>query len=160
MSSENKHNKDEVYRKAEQGHLITVSFLSALKSSFDYEKAFEVAIRGFANYMINHYNIILVSTTPGTQERFDKFRELYKDGASKSGYMDVIESNSEVLRVRFSRCPFFEVMKEYGLSEFASAYCMSDYTVTEECLPGVKFSRNHEIVKGDNYCDHTWMYKK
>ena len=158
MNIENKKDKDEVYLKAEQGHLMTMAFLSALKSNFDHEKAFEVAAKGFANYMISYYNIALSSTTPGTQERFDKFRELHRAGANKSNYIDIVESSPEVLKIRFSRCPFFEVMVVYGLLEFSSAYCLSDYAFTEECLPGVKFSRNHEIVKGDNYCDHTWMY--
>ena len=160
MSLRDKHDKDNVYRKAEQGHLITIAFLSALKSSVDSEKAFEIATRGFANYMINYYNIVLASTKPGTQERFDRFRKHYEEAAKKSSYLEIIKSESDALRVRFNRCPFFEVMVEYGLSEYSSAYCLSDYAFTEECLPGVQFSRNHEIVKGDNYCDHTWMYKK
>jgi predicted ArsR family transcriptional regulator len=158
MSLLNKHGKDNVYRKAEQGHLMTIAFLSALKNSVDSEKAFEIATRGFTNYMINYYNIVLDSTIPGTQERFDKFREHYEGAAKKSSYLEIIKSESGVLKVRFNRCPFSEVMVEYGLSEYSSAYCLSDYAFTEECLPGVKFSRNHEIVKGDNYCDHTWMY--
>ena len=38
--------------------------------------------------------------------------------------------------------------------EFSYAFCLSDYAFTEKVLPGVQFKRNHEIVKGDEYCDH------
>jgi len=158
MYSKDNNNKDHIYRCSEQHHLMTTGFLSALKESCSPEKAFRIAKKGFANYMTHHYNMILASERPNTQKRFDKFRKHYEEGARRSSYLDIVESSPKVLEARFIRCPFSEVMKEYGLFEFAPAFCLSDYAFTENCLPGVKFERAHEIVKGDDHCDHTWVY--
>ena len=92
---------------------MTVGFLTALKSNLSHKKAFEIAAKAFANYMINYYEPILSSTRRGSQRRFDKFRQHYEEYARKSGYISVLASKSNVLRVRFERCPFAEVMTEY-----------------------------------------------
>jgi len=137
---------------------MTVGFLTALQSNLSYKKAFEIAARAFANYMINYYELILSSTRRGSQRRFDKFRQHYEEYARKSGYIKVLESESNKLRVRFERCPFAEVMTEYHLGDLSSAFCLSDYAFSEKVLPGVKFNRMHEIVRGDKYCDHEWIF--
>ena len=52
MSSKTEYEKDAVFERSRVRHLVTASFLSALKTSLNHEKAFEVAAKGFANYMI------------------------------------------------------------------------------------------------------------
>jgi len=149
---------DEIFEKARKGHLITVGFLTALKANFDPETAFRVAVEGFTNYMENNYRLVLGKTREGSQERFDLFRKQYEDSAEKSTYLHIVESTPTTLKVRFVRCPFSEVMEEYGLSDLAYAFCLSDPAFTKKVLPGVVFSRDHVIVKGDPFCDHTWIY--
>ena len=158
MSSIIKYWKDEIFQASREKHLMTVGFLVALKSNLSHKKAFEIAANGFANYMINYYELILSFTKRGSQRRFDKFRQHYEEYARKSGYIKVLESKSNILRVRFERCPFAEVMTEYNLGDLSYAFCLSDYVFTEKVLPGVKFHRVHEIVRGDKYCDHEWTF--
>ena len=151
---------DKIFEETKKSHLITIGFLKALKNRHGFEEAFKVASDAFANYMIEYYRLVLSATTPGLQERFDKFREHYRDYAGKKNYIKIIRSDPNILEVRFDRCPFVEVMAEYGLSGFSCAFCLSDSAFTKEILPGVKFQRNCEIAKGDKFCNPTWLFRK
>ncbi len=152
--------KDEMFEQSRQRHLITMGFLTALKNNLDSKTAFRIAAEGFSNYMKNYYKLMLGKTKPRSQERFDTFRKNYENYAKKSTYCHIIESTPTTLKLRFNRCPFVEVMKEYNLSDFACAFCLSDPAFTEELLPSVTFHRKHVIAKGDKFCDHTWTYMK
>ena len=152
--------KDEIFEQSRARHLITAGFLKALNDNFSHDLAFEIAVQGFTNYMTEYYNQVLKSTEKGTQERFDLFRRHYEDYAVKSLYCNIEESTPNVLKVRYTRCPFAEVLAEYNLYELAYAFCLSDPAFTKNVLSGVKFCREHEIVKGDLYCDHTWIFTK
>lgn len=144
--------------KAREHHLITVGFLTALKDNFEHERAFEIAAQAFGNYMIFYYTQVLSSTEEGTQERFDKFRHHYEEYAQKSDYIKIIKSTPHILKIHYDRCPFSEIMAEYNLSDLAYAFCLSDYIFTKKVLPNVKLQRENVIIKGDKYCDHTWIY--
>lgn len=150
--------KDEIFEQSRQRHLMTVSLLTALKDNLDPDTAYKIAIDGFTNYMKNYYRLVLETTRERSQERFDTFRRHYERIAEKNTCCHIIKSTPTTLKVRFDRCPFVEVMKEYGLSEFSYAFCLSDPAFTRELLPGVVFHREHEIAKGDAICDHTWTY--
>ena len=149
-------NNDEIYRRKKEESLTAVSFLSALKENLEPEIAYKVALDAFANYMTSQFEGILASTEKNSQERFNQFRDYYESYAKKIPYVEVIKSNPNILRIKFNRCPFFEILTDLELGDLAYPFCLSDYTFTEKVLPGVKFSRIHEITKGDQYCDHTW----
>ena len=60
----NKTDKDEVFRRAEQSHLMTIAFLSAIKSSCDPKKAFEIAMKDLEDMyrkILFNYKGILVN---------------------------------------------------------------------------------------------------
>ncbi|MFA5839232.1 MAG: L-2-amino-thiazoline-4-carboxylic acid hydrolase [Candidatus Margulisiibacteriota bacterium] len=141
-------------------HLISVGFIKALQQSFGQEEALRIAADGFANYMIEYYKLVLSATAPKSQARFDKFRKHYLDYAGKTDYIKIINSKKDILEVRYDRCPFAELMTQYGLAAYASAFCLSDKAFTEKVLPGVEFIRSHEIVKGDAFCDHAWIFNE
>lgn len=146
------------YEKNRERHLMTVGFLTALKENFEHERAFEIAAQAFGNYMTFYYTHILSATEEGTQERFDKFRQHYEKYAQKSDYIKIIKSTPQILKIHYNRCPFSEIMAEYNLSDLAYAFCQSDYVFTKKVLPNVKLQRDNVIIKGDKYCDHTWIY--
>ena len=160
MHTTERRTKDEIFEQSKMKHLITVGFLSALNDICDPERAFEIAAQGFANYMIRHYELVLASTPAGSQERFDSFRQYYEEYAGNSNYISIVRSDATILSVQYERCPFLEVMAEYGMDMFSYAFCLSDYAFTERVLPGVTLRRAHEIAKGDEYCDHTWTFHK
>lgn len=160
MNPKVKITKDEIFEQSRARHLITVGFLKALKDNFSRDLAFKIALQGFINYMTEYYNLVLKSTEKGSQERFNRFRRHYEEYAAKCPYCNIEESTPTVLKVRYTRCPFAEVLSEYNLYNFAYAFCLSDPAFTKNVLSGVKFYREHEIVKGDSYCDHTWIFTK
>jgi hypothetical protein len=149
---------DEIYIQARARHLLTAGFLSALKSNFEPEMAMKVVEEAFAKFMIRNYESILAGTQPGSQKRFDRFRSHYEEASALKDYVTIVASESSLLAVRFSRCPFFEVMREEGVGEFAHAFCLSDYAFTKKVLPRVRFRRDHEITNGDTFCDHAWHF--
>ena len=151
--------KDEIFQKKKEESLPTVSFLKAINKNFDQETAFNVAFEAFTYYMTCLYEGILSSTKEGSQERFDKFREFYEEYAEKTPYCEIEESTPNMLKAKFLRCPFFEVLKEENLEDFGYAFCLSDPAFTEKVLPKVNFTRKHVISKGDSYCDNTWEFK-
>ena len=149
---------DEIYKQTRTRHLLTAGFLSALQRNCVPETAMKIAEQAFARFMIKNYESLLAGTLPGSQERFDRFRVNYEEAAAIKGYITIVTSEPSLLAVRFSRCPFFEVMEDEGVGEFAQAFCLSDYAFTEKVLKGAEFSREHEITKGDLFCDHTWHF--
>lgn len=155
MNKEN-YEIDEILEENRKKSLITVSFIEALDNNLTKEKAYKIMCDAFANFMITFYKKILNSTAKKSQERFDLFRKFYEDHAKKTPYLNIIYSNSKILKVKYDRCPFHEILNEKGLGEYSYAFCLSDNEFSEKVLSGVKFSRDHTIAQGGDYCDHTW----
>jgi len=160
MSIKEKPEKDEIYKQKKLETLTTQSFLAALKENLDKDTAFKIAKDAFERYMTGLYNNILASTKEGSQERFDKFRQFYEEYAEKTPYLKIIESTPNILRVKYERCPFVEILKDMDLDDLAYAFCLSDPAFTQNVLPGVKFSRTGEIARGAAYCDNMWEFEK
>ncbi len=152
--------KDEIYHKKREESLTAQSFLIALKENLDPDIAFKIAVAAFTNYMTSIYENVLNSTERGSQERFNRFREFYEEYATKTPYLEIIKSTLTTLKVKYTRCPFFEVSKDLGLDDLAYAFCLSDSAFTKNVLPSVQFSRKHVIAKGDPYCDHVWEFSR
>jgi hypothetical protein len=152
--------EDEVLDRMAERSLATLSFLAALKANLDHDTAFKIATDAFTNYMITTYERVLKGTKKKSQERFDRFRAFYEDYAKKTPYLEIIESTPTSLKVKYNRCPFYEITLSEGLSDLAYAFCLSDQTFTEKVLPGVKFARKNVIVKNGKFCDHTWEFQK
>jgi len=158
IGSEGEDGEDPIFRQAEQRHLLTVGFLSALRERLNPEEAFATARVAFSTYLIAYYQAVLGGTEERSQERFDAFRRHYEAYAATCGYLRIERSVPFVLSVRYERCPFFEVLSKYGLADFAYAFCLADLAFTEAVLPGVSFQRTCEIVRGGAFCDHTWIF--
>lgn len=152
--------KDEIYYEKRKALKSTLSFLHAIKNNLDKNKAIEIANDAAANYMISVYEDIFIGTEPTTQERFDTFRKFYENYPKTSPYCEILESNSNKLKVVFHRCPFAEILKDEDLFEFANSSCLSDVAFTEKLLPKVKFTRESSIVNGDTKCVMIWGKNK
>ena len=138
--------------------LTAISFLEAIHENLDKNAAFNIAVEAFEKYMTNLYKKVLASTEKGSQERFDRFRKFYEEFAEKTPYCEMVESTPTKLKAKFNRCPFYELLKEKGLEDLGHAFCLSDPAFTKNLLPGVKFSRKHEIARGGPYCDNKWEF--
>ncbi len=149
--------QDNILKDKRNALLSTIGFLKALEKNLSKDLAYKIAVQAAANFMIMHYENILKGTEPGKQERFDAFRRYYENYPSISPYCEVIESKPNYLKVNFHRCPVAEILYQENLFHFASAFCKSDKAFTDALLPGVKFNRNSDIVKGDIACIMSWL---
>lgn len=152
--------KDNIYFQKKAALVSTLSFLKAIKQKLPRGIAFEIAEKAAANYSIAYYDKIFQGSKPGSQERFEIFRNNYESYPKTSPYSEILISNSNCLKVRFNRCPFAEVLKSESLFEFASASCLSDIAFTSKFLPEIKFTRESSIVDGDKTCIMKWEKKK
>ena len=150
--------RDRVFEEKKTAALPTISFLKALDKKLNKKDAFKIAEEAAALFMITHYENILGDTEPGTQERFNAFRKYYETYPEICTYCTILESTPKTLKVRFNRCLMAEILYSEDLFYFAPAYCLSDQAFTEKLLPGVTYQRTKGIVKGDNSCDHTWIF--
>ncbi len=148
--------KDEIFYKKKKETAPTLCFLKALKLKLSINEAIEIADAAASEYMIQYYEDIFKDINEKTQERFNKFREHYERYPNQSPYCEVLESGSNVLKVRYNRCPLRDVLICEGLGEFAFSFCKSDATFTERLLPGVKLTRECSIVSGDKHCIMRW----
>ena len=150
--------RDTIFEQTRQKHLMTIGFLQTLKNHFNPDQAFTLAAESFSAYMKFYYQHLLRNTKPGSQKRFDTFRKHYKDCGKKTPYIQILESTPTTLKVKYTRCPFTEILNEYNLPEFSYAFCLSDPAFTKQLLPHVTFHRENVIAKETPYCDHTWTY--
>jgi len=150
--------KDQIYHNSLNNHMITIGFLKTLKDNLSPDDAYNFAKEAFKNYMVHRWSLILADTKPGSQERFDMFRKKHEEIAMNIEYRNVLESSPNLLRVVFFRCPFAEIMNEHGLKELTTTFCLSDFSYTEEVLPGVTLTRNSVIAEGNDCCENIWIY--
>jgi DNA-binding transcriptional ArsR family regulator len=101
-------------------------------------------------------SLITVSFLAAIKENLDPEKAFKISSDAFANYMislyeDILASTEEYSQERFD-CfrKFYE--------DLAYAFCLSDLTFTKKVLPGVKFSRNHEIARGGPYCDNTWEF--
>lgn len=152
--------KDKIFYDKKNILRSTIAFLHAIKSKLPEELAIEVADEAAANYMISVYEEMFKGTVPGTQKRFNTFRSNYEAYPEKSPYCEILKSTNKCLIVRFTRCPYAEILSSEGLFDFAASSCLSDSVFTDKLLPGVEFTRKSSVVKGDEACLMKWKYIK
>jgi len=136
---------------------MNITRLSFIKAIVKYAPkiSHEIIRDAFKDYMIGVYKEVFEGTEPKSQKRFDQLREFIKDNLQE-GYLELIESTSHKIKIKYLKCEFIECLEDNNLREFGTDFCMSDEGFTEELLPEIKFTRKHCIEKGDEYCDNCW----
>ena len=94
------------------------------------------------------------------EKRFEKFREDLKAKAEQEAHLTIVEDSDRHIKVRFDRCPTYEVFADYGIPEVCQKYCDSDFEAFRHVHPNLKVTREHEIAYGDAYCDHCWTLEE
>jgi len=149
---------DTVFLKKKELLRSTLGFLNALKSEVPFDLAKKISDAAFSNYMISVYEEVLHDTPPGSQGRFDAFRNFYNLYSKNCSYCEVLTSRRNLLIVKYTRCPLIEILKHENLFEFSSSSCRSDDSFTRILLPGVQFSRKNSIQQGQNECIMQWKF--
>ena len=127
--------KDNIYLEKEKQLKATLGFLKAIKSNLSKNLAVEIAECAADNYILSIYKDVFKGTKPGTQNRFNRFRNFYENYSSLISYCEIVESTKNKIEVLFHRCPYFEILKNEKLSHFAESSCNSDLTFTNKLMP-------------------------
>lgn len=68
----------------------------------------------------------------------------------------VKEDNEDILKLNIRNCPFCELLPVFGIPELSSHVCQGDWEFAKDNAGLWTFERQHEIGKGDSFCDHTY----
>ncbi len=82
------------------------------------------------------------------KEKFWLWRPLYD--------FEIKEENENILKLNILNCPFCEMLSLAGVSELNSHVCQGDWEFAKDNKGKWEFEREHEIGKGDSFCDHTY----
>lgn len=80
------------------------------------------------------------------------------------GYHRKIWIDNKGLHSHWYQCPPLDVVNQIGTPEekthFTNSWCIFDYAIAKEMVPGGYFYRPHCLSKGDSVCDMTWAVQK
>jgi hypothetical protein len=150
--------KDTLYKQAENKIKLAVYFAREMIEELGRERALEIIGNAYQKYSNDHFvepfeNIPL-------DNRFQAFKDDLKTKAEKAGNPVVVEESDRHIKVRFDRCPTYEVYRDYGIPEVCQKYCDGDFEAFRKVHPKLKMTREHEIAYGDAYCDHCWTLEE
>ena len=74
---------------------------------------------------------------------------------------DVVEDTSEKFAVKIKKCKYAEFYREKGCPEIGYAmHCALDFGEAEAYGPGITLTRTKTLMRGDEYCNHCYEFKK
>jgi hypothetical protein len=91
-------------------------------------------------------------------KRWETFRNNIIHNADDLEYS--VEKHSEnMIKVKYQRCLFYEIFRDYGLEDFVPLYCRTDFVTAAKIHPDITLARTQTIASGAPYCNHCWTYK-
>jgi len=146
--------KDAHYENAKTKIKLAVYFAKQMIEELGRGRALDIIGRAYQNFSKDHFSEPFLDVP--MEERFPKFLESVRADAAKRDYMDVVEESDRHIKVRFDRCPYYEVYRDYGIPEVCQKYCDADFEAFRKVHPKLRVTREHEIAYGDGFCDHCW----
>jgi predicted ArsR family transcriptional regulator len=150
--------KDPVYEKTKDQIKLAVYFAKEMIAQLGEERALDIIGKAYQTYSNDHFSEPYLELP--MEERFPKFKEALKDELITSKIADIVEESDKHIKVKFNRCPTYEVYKDYGIPEVCKKYCDGDFEAFRIVHPKLKVVREHEIAYGDTYCDHCWILEE
>ena len=150
--------KDALYKEAENRVKLAAYFAKEMIETLGKDKAMEIIGRAYQRYSNAHFSEPYLDMP--LEKRFQAFKEDLKARAKENEHPVVLEESDRHIKVRFSRCPTYEVYKDYGIPEVCQKYCDSDFEAFPQIDPKIRVTREHEIAYGDSYCDHCWTLEE
>ena len=149
---------DAEYEKAKNSVKLAVYFAKQMIAELGEKKALDIIGRAYQNYSNDHF--IEPYLDVPLEERFTKFKESLKADSKKRDIFEIVEESDRHIKVKFNRCPVYEVYRDYGIPEVCKKYCDGDFEAFTKVHPKLKVVREHEIAYGDEYCDHCWVLEE
>ena len=145
---------DALYERVRQEIKLAVYFAREMYESLGKDRALEIIGRAYQNYSDDHMSEPYLDMP--MEKRFSKFKENLKAEAERDKSFRIVEESDTHIKVKFHRCPYYEVYKEYGIPEVCEKFCDADFGAFRKVHPRLRLARTHEIPRGDSYCDHCW----
>ena len=149
---------DAAYESSKNKIKLAVYFAKEMIAQLGEEKALDIIGKAYQNYSNDHFSEPYLDVP--MEERFPKFKESLKADLKSSGTGDVVEESDRHIKVKFNRCPTYEVYRDYGIPDVCKKYCDGDFEAFRIVHPKLKVVREHEIAYGDAYCDHCWILEE
>jgi hypothetical protein len=150
--------KDSLYEKSKSKIQLAAYFAQEMIEALGREKALEIIGRAYQKYS-NEYMSEPYLNIP-LDRRFQKFKDDLIFKSERDKHFTIVEESGTHIKVKFHRCPHYEVYKDYGIPEVCRKYCDSDFEASRKIHPKLRFTREHEIAYGDDYCDHCWTLEE
>ena len=97
---------------------------------------------------------------------FEEFKEIYKEQISTE-YMQnclkfkIVEDTPNKLAFRFTECLWAKTFLELGASDIGHAMCCyPDFAMAKAFHPNLKLVRTKSLMKGDHFCDSTYIWEE
>jgi predicted ArsR family transcriptional regulator len=145
---------DQVYERAKGKIQLAVYFAKEMIEELGKERALEIIGKAYQKFSNDTFPEPYLDIP--MEKRFQKFREDLKAKAEQEPHLTIVEDSDNHIKVRFDRCPTYEVYADYGIPEVCQKYCDGDFEAFRHVHPNIKVTREHEIAYGDAYCDHCW----
>jgi predicted ArsR family transcriptional regulator len=146
--------KDRLYKQAESKIKLAVYFAREMIEELGRERALQIIGNAYQKYSNDHFPEPFLDIP--LDKRFQAFKDDLKAKAKENGNPVVVAESDRHIKVRFNRCPVYEVYRDYGIPEVCQKYCDGDFEAFRKVHPKLKVTREHEIAYGDAYCDHCW----
>jgi predicted ArsR family transcriptional regulator len=149
---------DQLYERAKGKIQLAVYFAKEMIEELGKERALEIIGKAYQKFSNDTFPEPYLDIP--MEKRFQKFREDLKAKAEQEAHLTIVEDSDRHIKVRFDRCPTYEVYADYGIPEVCQKYCDGDFEAFRHVHPNIKVTREHEIAYGDTYCDHCWTLEE
>ncbi len=149
---------EQLYEKAKGKIQLAVYFAKEMIEELGKERALEIIGKAYQKFSNDTFPEPYLDIP--MEKRFQKFREDLKAKAEQEAHLTIVEDSDRHIKVRFDRCPTYEVYADYGIPEVCQKYCDGDFEAFRHVHPNIKVTREHEIAYGDAYCDHCWTLEE
>ncbi|MFX0034834.1 MAG: L-2-amino-thiazoline-4-carboxylic acid hydrolase [Candidatus Hermodarchaeota archaeon] len=141
-----------------------VEILRILVPLMDKEKALDIIKKLWEKKGIEIIVRQLKSIKPISN--FKEFKEIYKDQIS-TDYMkhclnfEILEDSPNKLAFKFKECLWAKTFLEIDGSEIGYIMCCHpDYAMAKAFHPNIKLIRTKCLMKGDEFCDSTYIWEE
>ncbi|ODS34565.1 MAG: hypothetical protein SCARUB_00300 [Candidatus Scalindua rubra] len=147
--------KDALYERVRSELKLAVYFAKEMIGDLGKEQALKIIEKAYQKYSNDIFSEPYIDVP--MEERFIKLKENLKAESERDKSFTIVEESDKHIKVRFHRCPYFEVYQDYGIPEVCQKFCSGDFEAFRKIHPKLKVTRNHEIAHGDALCDHCWI---
>ncbi|MFX1329185.1 MAG: L-2-amino-thiazoline-4-carboxylic acid hydrolase [Promethearchaeota archaeon] len=141
-----------------------VEIIRILAPLMDEEKALDIIKKLWEKKGTEMIVRQLKNTKPITN--FKEFKEIYKEQISTE-YMkhclgfEIVEDTPKKLVFKFTECLWAKTFLEIGGSDIGYAMCCHpDYVMAKAFHPKIKLERTKCLMKGDDFCDSTYIWEE